>query len=155
MAQYEQDDLDREVINLLRRGPRVTAKKAAALLGVSEQTIAARLRSLSARRQMRVLAQCDVYALGYEFVCLADVYTRGRTAAEAAQDLARIDGMHSVSLTLGAPEIITFFHARDRSDFLRIVNRDIANVDGVVHVETLISMGILKYRTDYGRLFGG
>lgn len=137
----------------MRDNPRVPAKTLAQELGVTEQTVAARLRSLRDRNLMRVVVQSDVYALGYEFVCFGDVFVSGRASSEVAEDLAEIAVVTAVTLTFGAPEIIVMFVANNRFDFMRVVNEDIGKVAGVDHVETLISMDIAKYDTQYARLF--
>ena len=137
----------------MRDNPRVPAKTLARLLGVTEQTVAARLRGLRERNLMRVVVQSDVYALGYEFVCFGDVFVSDRASSDVADDLQEVAGVTAVVLTFGAPEIIVMFVAYDRFDFIRIVNEDMGNVAGVDHVETLISMDIAKYETEYARLF--
>jgi DNA-binding Lrp family transcriptional regulator len=153
LADAKIDDLDRSIISNMRDNPRVPAKTLARLLGVTEQTVAARLRGLRERNLMRVVVQSDVYALGYEFVCFGDVFVSDRASSDVAEDLQAVPGVTAVVLTFGAPEIIVMFVAYDRFDFIRIVNEDMGNVAGVDHVETLISMDIAKYETEYARLF--
>lgn len=136
----------------MRLNPRVAANSLARDLGVTEQTVSARIRSLRANDQLRVVVQSDIYAQGYEFVCFADVYVSGRAAASVAEELTAIEGTTAVSLTIGHPEIIVMFNAYDSQDFLRLVNHDIGRVAGVEHVETLIAMEIAKYQTEFARL---
>ena len=136
----------------MRLNPRVAANSLARDLGVTEQTVSARIRSLRAKDQLRVVVQSDIYAQGYEFVCFADVYVSGRAAASVAEELTAIEGTTAVVLTIGHPEIIVMFNAYDSQDFLRLVNHDIGRVDGVEHVETLIAMEIAKYQTEFARL---
>jgi DNA-binding Lrp family transcriptional regulator len=152
LASAKIDELDRSIIASIRSNPRVPAKTVAQELGVTEQTVAARLRSLRDRDLLRVVVQSDVYALGYEFVCFGDVYVSNRASSDVAQDLAKVASVTAVVLTYGAPEIIVMFMAHDRFDFMRIVNEEFSAVDGVDHVETLISMDIAKYDTEYARL---
>ena len=136
----------------MRANPRVAANSLARELGVAEQTVSSRIRSLTERGQLRVVVQTDIYARGYEFVCFADIYVSGRAAASVAEELTAIEGISAVVLTIGHPEIIVMFNVYDRHDFLRIVNDGFGEVRGVEHVETLISMEIAKYQSDYARL---
>lgn len=146
------DTLDIRIIDGMRLNPRIAAKSLARDLGVTEQTVSARIRSLRDRDQLRVVVQSDIYARGFEFVCFADIYVAGRAAVVVAEELTAIEGISAVVLTIGHPEIIAMFNACDRQDFLRIVNDGIGKVDGVEHVETLISMEIAKYQSEYARL---
>lgn len=146
------DELDQGIIERMRVDPLISAKALAAQLKVTEQTISARIRSLQEAHHLRVVVQSDVHAMGYEFVCFADIYVAGRGATAVAAELADISGVSAVALSLGHPEIIVMFNAMDRKDFLRIVNQDFAAVRGVDRVETVISMDIDKYRTEYARL---
>ena len=147
------DELDRAIIKLMRVNPRVPVKSLAHELGVTQQTVSARLRNLREANTLRVIVQSDVYAMGYEFVCFGDIYVAGRSATAVARDLAEVDGVAAVTLLLGAPEIIVMFHATDRTDFQRIVAEDFARIDGLDHIETMISTDIAKYRTDFARLY--
>lgn len=146
------DDLDEGIIARMRADPLVSAKALAAELSITEQTVSARIRALREANQLRVVVQTDINAMGYEFVCFADVFVAGRAARAVAEELADIDGVSAVTLTLGHPEIIVMFNAVDRNDFLRIINLDFGAVKGVDRVETVISMDIHKYRIDYARL---
>ena len=146
------DELDRAIIKLMRVSPRVPVKSLAHELHVTEQTVSTRIRKLRDANQLRVVVQCDVYAMGYELVCFGDIYVAGRAAAAVASDLLEVDGVAAVVLSLGAPEIIVKFHATDRMDFKRIVMEDFARIDGLDRVETFISMDIAKYRTEFGHL---
>jgi Lrp/AsnC family transcriptional regulator for asnA, asnC and gidA len=146
------DELDRSIIRLMRVNPRVPTKSLAHDLDVTEQTVSVRIRKLTQSNLLRVVVQSDVYAMGYEFVCLADIYVSGRTATGVGRDLEDVAGVSSVVLTLGAPEIIVMFHTVDRADFQRIVTKDFAEIEGVDRLETFVSMHIAKYRTEFAQL---
>ena len=146
------DELDRAIIKLMRVNPRVSGKSLAQELGVTEQTVSARIRNMREADLMRVVVQSDVYAMGYEFVCFGDIYVNGRAAAAVARDLEAVSGVAAIVLMLGAPEIVVMFHAIDRVDLQRIVTEDFACIDGLDHVETFMSIDIAKYQTDSARL---
>lgn len=146
------DDIDRMLIDALRKDGRTPNKALAAQLGVSEATVASRLRQLHDDNVMRVILRRDLYSKGYALQCFADVCVAGRQVREVADDLARIGAVTSVSLLLGTPEILVVFNARDRHDLMRVQNEELAAVQGVARIEIHVALDIRKYKAGYARL---
>jgi len=146
------DALDEGIIEALRREPRALNRDMAEGLGVSEVTIANRIRSLAERKLVRVTAQEDIWALGYELVALVDVFVSGRAAEAAAVELAALEQTGSVSITMTSPELIVQVFARDRADLLHVLEAQIAGIEGVAAIESLVVLEALKYRSEYGEL---
>jgi len=124
----------------------------AAQLGVSETTVAGRIRSLRERRVMFVTLQRDFYSRGFDLQCLGDVYVEGREIEAVAGDLAALPNVTIVTLNLGSPEIFIAFNARDRGDVVTISNEQLARVRGVGRIETSIALDIRKYESWFGNL---
>jgi Lrp/AsnC family transcriptional regulator for asnA, asnC and gidA len=146
------DTLEEGIIALLRRDPRVANREMAEALGVSEATIASRIRSLAERKLVRVTAQEDIRAMGFDLLVLLDVFVAGRPAEEVAADLAAFEQVGSVSITMTSPEIIVQLLARDRADLMRVLEEEIAAVPGVSAVESLVVLSTVKFQSDYGEL---
>jgi len=146
------DRIDRLIITALRADGRTPNKTLAKRLNVSETTIAARIRSLIERDVMRVTVQRDIYALGYQFHGFADLYVFGRNVDDVADDASRIDGILSVSLHLGSPDIMVGFGARDRGDLARILNDDLSGLPGVQRLDSYVALDIRKYESGYAAL---
>ncbi len=146
------DDLDRRIIDLLRDDGRAPNKLLAAKLGVSETTVAIRIRSLRERKVMLVTLQRDFYSQGFDLQCLGDVYVAERPVEAVARDLAALPNVTIVTLTLGSPEIFIAFNARDRADVVTIIDEQLARVKGVVHLETYVALEIRKYESWFGNL---
>lgn len=142
------DETDRLIVATLRRDPQASNKSIAREAGVSEPTIAARIRSLTARNLIHMTAQRDIFALGLTLVAHADVHVAGPDVGRVADDLARLEDVSSVAILEGAPQIIAQIHARDAAHLLDIVENGIGAVAGVEHVETNVALEILKYRPD-------
>jgi DNA-binding Lrp family transcriptional regulator len=146
------DDLDRGIIALLRQDGRMPNSEIAAQLGVSETTIAGRIRSLRQGRVMFVTLQRDFYSQGFDLQCLGDVYVEGREVEAVAGDLAALPNVTIVTLNIGSPEIFIAFNARDRADVVTIANEQLARVRGVDRIETSIALDIRKYESWFGNL---
>ncbi len=146
------DDIDRQLIDELRKDGRTPNKTLAGRLGVSETTIASRLRQLHDGKMMRVVLRRDLYSKGFDLQCFADIHVGGRAIDLVAKDLAKIEAVTSVSMLMGSPEILAVFNARDRADLLRVQNEEIAWVKGVTRLEVHIATDIRKYKAGYADL---
>ncbi|WP_158598036.1 Lrp/AsnC family transcriptional regulator [Noviherbaspirillum saxi] len=72
------DELDEAILSLLRIEPLESNKTLAQKLTVSEAAIAARLRALERDGIMKVMAQCDYRAMGYDLVASVEIAVVGR-----------------------------------------------------------------------------
>ena len=148
----EIDDLDRRLIDELKRDGRATNKAIAQALGIAESTVATRLRQLRDDKVMLVALRRDLHSKGFDLQCFVDVYVKGRAVETVARDIAKIEATTSVSLMLGSPEIFVVFNARDRKDLLRVMIDELATVKGIARTEIFTSLQIRKYQTGYANL---
>lgn len=142
------DQLDLEIIARLRRDALTTNKAMALELGVAESTIGTRIRSLSERNIMRVVAIHDVRALGCELLAHADLYIEGRDAAEVAAELAGNNLFSMVCTTAGSPQIIVQVNGKDRT---HLVNAFLqcGRVRGVAEIRSMVALRIMKYESEF------
>ncbi len=148
------DELDRLIVATLRRDPQASNRSMAREGHVSEPTVAARIRSLSARRLIHLTAQRDIVAQGTPIVAHADVTVEGREAEAVAREIAALDEVSSVVTIRDACQVIAQIHARDAAHLLSVVEGAFGRIPGIVRVETNVSLEILKYRPDVAILAG-
>ena len=149
------DDIDRALIELLRTDGRMSNKRLAKQVSISEATVANRIRRLQQESVLRVVLRRDLYSKGYDLQCFAEISVAGRAVERVASDLAWIERATSVNLLLGTPEIMMVFNAVDREDLLAGLENEIAGVEGVTRVELHTAIDIRKYKTGYARLVYG
>ncbi|MFF1609579.1 Lrp/AsnC family transcriptional regulator [Amycolatopsis sp. NPDC058278] len=113
------DDLDRRLAHALQLDGRASFSTIAAVLGVSDQTIARRYRKLRSAGVLRVVGVPEAAPLGQvhwlvRLRCVPDA------AAAIAAGLARRDDTQWVSLMSGGTEIVCFVRAplREQADGL-------------------------------------
>lgn len=134
------------------RNGRLRARVLAQDIGVTEATIAARMRSLVARRLLGITAVIDWKMAGYDLDLWLSVTTRARPLGDVGQDLARLDGVHSVSLVFGPVDYVVHGLVASGADGVdRLVARA-SEVDGVSDVEIHTSIDTLRYTAQYARL---
>ncbi len=113
MKTPEIDELDLKVLHALQIDGRAPFSRIAAVLGVSDQTVARRYRRLLTAAGLRVLGVADDERLGrtqwmVRLTCVPDA------AEPLAAALARRDDTSWVGLASGGTEVICTMRARDR-----------------------------------------
>jgi DNA-binding Lrp family transcriptional regulator len=146
------DDLDQEILKRLKLEPRCTNKSLAEALSVSEVTIAARIRAMENDRVMRVMAQQDMRAAGFNVLALVDVEVAGRAVDAVAADLARIEQVGSVSLLMGEPALVIEVHAATLEELQSVLLDQVGKVKGVNGTVASLVVDVIKYDSAYGNL---
>ncbi len=154
-SQSPLDEMNLGIIAALQEDPTVTNKVLGDQLGVSEVTIAARIRSLKEHKVLRVMMQRDVRSLGYEMMALIDINVEGRRPEDVARELALIEDCASVSVTMSSPDIIIHVNAADGYDLQSIIEYKIAPIAGIISYEVLSALDVIKMDTRYGVLDAG
>lgn len=146
------DEYDEAIIELLQADPQRSNKSVAQALSITESAVAVRIRTLMESNAIRFVAQRDIVAFGASIVAHADIYVGGRKATDVAAEIGRIEHVASVVILAGSPQIIAQIHAADGPHLTEIIEREISAVAGIERIETIVSMEVLKYRTDIAEL---
>jgi DNA-binding Lrp family transcriptional regulator len=143
------DELDRQILSALRATPLETNKALADKLSVSEATIASRIRALENDRVMKVMAQCDFRAAGYQVLANVEVSVAGRLVEEVSGEISALERVALLSINMGEPAISLLVMATDLNDLQELTMGAIAGIDGVRSVETMVFTEIIKYRSEF------
>jgi len=146
------DDMDCRIIVLLRAEPRMPNTEIAAELGIAEPTVASRIRSLETDGVIRISAQRDFRAAGYEILASVDLGVRGRSVADISKDVAAVDGVAVITMVMGERPLMLLVIARSLKELHDIVAKQLASIEGVVSVETMVISDVVKYRSEFAAL---
>ena len=138
------DELDTNIIDLLRANGRATNQEIAERLSVTAATVSARLRRMEEARVMRVVAVTDFAAHGYNVLIALGVKVRGRDVREVGQDLARFPEVLSVNIMSGPHELELLVALHDFSEINMLLTEHIAAIDGVYEIAPGIAADIYK-----------
>lgn len=144
------DQLDRGIIEILQNDTSITNKDIGDQLGISEVTVATRIRAMEDRRVLRVMMQRDMRAAGYHFMALVYVNVQGRRPEDVAAELALIDECMSISLAMSNPDIVINVVTRDAAALLALVETRIAAIEGIGSYETMPAMEVVKLDNRFG-----
>jgi DNA-binding Lrp family transcriptional regulator len=107
------DRIDRQIIHALQLRPRVSFSRIAAVIGVSEQTVARRYRRLRGEGVIRVIGLVDPRRIGQND-WVVRVRVRPGSAAKLAEALARRDDVAWVTLSAAGSEVVCSVRSRSR-----------------------------------------
>lgn len=146
------DDLDRQLIAILSSDARVSNRKIAADLGVTEGTVRGRIKRL---QQDRLIAFTAITSFGLEnstkmaFIgILADV----EKVQEIAKQVADLPQVNAVMITMGRFNILAICLFNELDTLHSVASEHILAIKGVHHVETSIAVKTVKYNSRVVRI---
>jgi Lrp/AsnC family transcriptional regulator for asnA, asnC and gidA len=125
------DEIDTQLLAQLVRDSRATNRSLSAWLGVSEVTVATRLRRLVAERILIFTAMLDFHAAGYEWFAIARITVTGVDPARVARDVASLRACNSAAVVTGSADVQATFLLTDRDALDRLKQTELAAVDGI------------------------
>lgn len=146
------EPIDEKIIAALRQSGRIANRDLARLIDVNEATVRTRLRKLEATNAVRVVAMRDITAMGFNAIAAVGVQVKGRSANDVGADLAKIENVITVNVTIGMYDLEAQVVATDIEELDRLLTDVIAHIDGVERLFPGLSMKILKYNPEWAPL---
>lgn len=146
------EPVDEKIIAALRQSGRIANRDLARMIEVNEATVRTRLRKLEASNAVRVVAMRDLSAMGFNAIAAVGVQVKGRSASEVGADLAKLDHVITVNVTIGMYDLEVQVVAADIAELDRLLTDEIAHIDGVERLFPGLSMKILKYNPEWAPL---
>ncbi len=152
MIEPQLDEFDRLLIDTLSRDARVSNRRIAANLGVSEGTVRSRIKRLQQEKLIAFTA-ISSFDLG-EPTKLAMISVQAdlvdvQAIARRIADLPMISG---VMITMGRSNIIAICLFSELDRLYEVASDEILSIPGVHHVETSIAVRTVKYDTRFARI---
>ena len=142
-AKHIYDDLDRELIALLRKDGRAPLSKLSEILGVSRGTVQNRLDRLlesGALLGFTIRVRDDYAPDTVRAVMLIEV--AGKSTSDVIKRLRGMPELQKLHTTNGAWDLVAEIAASDLNDFDRVL-REVRMIDGVLNSETSILLSIV------------
>ena len=146
------DEIDDKIISALRGNGRIGNRELAVVAGVNEATVRARLRRLEGENIVRIVAVQDLSAMSFDAIAAVGVQIKGRSASAVGADLAKLDNITTVNVTIGVYDLEIQVVARDTTELNHLLSDVIAHVDGVERLFPALSLKILKYNNEWAPL---
>ena len=139
------DELDRRIVDVLSVDARVSNRRIADQLGVTEGTIRGRIKRLEEGGAIRLTAVTNVVFAGSPRLVLIGIQAQHGELKALCQKIAAMPEIDCVILMLGRFDILAIGLFGALEDIVEIVNNRIVALPGVQRVETSIAVKTLKH----------
>ncbi|MEY4721521.1 MAG: hypothetical protein RIQ46_1246 [Pseudomonadota bacterium] len=145
MAQTQLDDLDRQLIELLSRDARVSNRKIAAELGVTEGTVRGRIKRLQQDGLIAFTAITGFAMAEKSRLAFISVQADVEKVREVARTIGELPLITGVMITMGQFNILAMCLFDELDSLVDVASDSILGLPGVHHVETSIAVKTIKY----------
>lgn len=146
------DDLDRQLIEILARDARVSNRKIAVDLGVTEGTVRGRIKRLQQDRLISFTAITDFGLADDSRLAFIGVQADVDNVREIARQIGELPTVNAVMVIMGRFNILAFCLFNSLDGLLEIASEEILAIPGVHHVETSIAVKTIKYNARVVRI---
>jgi len=143
-ATVQPDELDLQIIALLRTDGRRSNREVARRLGVPEATVRYRVRRLTDSGVLKIAASVDPEHLGYALTAVIAIEVEPRMFVEVSDKIAAMEQVMWLGITTGASDIILTASFRHQDEMFAFVTDELAHIDGVKRVQTSVCMRVVK-----------
>lgn len=146
------DALDHQLISLLSRDARVSNRKIAAELGVTEGTVRGRIKRLQ-QDGLIVFTAITGFEMGKRArLAFIDIQADVDRVREVARTISDIAGINAVLITMGQFNITAMCLVDELDTLVELASDHILALDGVHHVETSIAVKTIKYNSRMAKI---
>lgn len=152
MAKPQLDDLDRQLVTLLARDSRVSNRRIAAELGVTEGTVRGRIKRLQQEGLISFTAITSFSMAEKSQLAFISVQAEVDNVRTIARAIAEIPLVNAVMITMGQFNILAMGLFDDLEALVTVASDQILAIPGVHHTETSIAVRTLKYDTRLAKI---
>lgn len=146
------DEVDRALVEQLRIDGRMSSRSLGQLLGISEVTVAARIRRMAEASVMRVVAVTDMRVFGHREFAFATIRTSGRPLLEIGAEVARLPETVAVLATTGRYDLVVPILGRDHGHLADLFGTTLPAVSGIDEVTGHLTLDVLKFESNWALL---
>lgn len=152
MPAVQLDDLDIQLIELLSRDARISNRRVAAELGVTEGTVRGRIKRLQQDRLIAFTAITGLEMADKSRLAFISVQAEITSVREVAKAISEIPLVNAVMITLGQFNILALCLFEELENLVELSSDLILAVPGVHHVETSVAVKTIKYNSRMARI---
>ena len=142
------DQIDREIIEILKLDGRMPYTEIAKSLNVSEATVRNRVSRLVDQKVIQVIALVDPYQLGYDAPAMIGVSVDPPMLEQAAAEIATFPEVSYLVMVSGEFDLMVEVMCRNRMELTEFLNQKLRCVTGVTRTQS--SLILQTYKMAYG-----
>lgn len=143
------DEIDQRLIKLLSKDGKITNRVLSQRLGVSEVTVATRLRRLSERGIARVVGILELEAAGFGMAVILIIRVATGQAQKVAEELAAIEELRGVSVIKGDLEIVAQLTVSGPVHLRQVLEHKVGKVKGILDIDHELIVDVIGYRPEW------
>ncbi|MCB2066618.1 MAG: Lrp/AsnC family transcriptional regulator [Erythrobacter sp.] len=152
MAQTQLDELDRQLIQVLARDARVSNRKIAGELGVTEGTVRGRIKRLQQDGLIAFTAISSFEMAERSRLAFISARVDVGKVREIAEEIGQLSLINAVLITMGEFNILAMCLFHDLDELVTTASDQILAMPGVHHVETSIAARTVKYNARMAKI---
>jgi DNA-binding Lrp family transcriptional regulator len=152
MSAAQLDELDRQLIEALARDARVSNRKIALDLGVTEGTVRGRIKRLQQDGLISFTAITSFGLADSARMAFIGVEVNVNDVRGVAEKIAELPAVNAVMITMGRFNILAICLFNSLDNLLEVASDQILSMPGVHHVETSIAVKTVKYNARVVRI---
>lgn len=152
MAAIQLDDLDLQLIKLLSRDARVSNRRIASDLGVTEGTVRGRIKRLQADKLIAFTAITGFEMDRKSRLAFIAVQAEVGVVRDVAARIAEIPAINAVMIMMGQFNILAMCLFEELDVLVDVASDQILALPGVHHVETSIAVKTVKYNARMAKI---
>ena len=145
------DETDKAIIRELQVDGRLPYAQLVPIVGLSEAATRQRVNRLTERGVVSIVAVTDPLVLGYGYQAMLGIRV-DTNVTSTAEKLSQIEELEYVVLTAGRYDVLAEVVCTDADHLLSVIDEDIRSVPGVLTVDTLTYLRIVKQQYDWGTM---
>jgi DNA-binding Lrp family transcriptional regulator len=145
------DEADNRLIELLSENGRLSNRMLATEVGLTEVTVASRIRNLIDQRMLGVTAMFDWRSAGYVSDLWLAVSVEGRPLQQVAEEIAALQYVHIVLVVFGPVDLVVHLILPGEEHGIEVVTGRISGVHGVRRVVPSLTLETTKYTVNLAR----
>ncbi|WP_298670537.1 Lrp/AsnC family transcriptional regulator [uncultured Sphingomonas sp.] len=145
MTMPQLDELDRKLIEVLSHDARVSNRKIAADLGVTEGTVRGRIKRLQQEKLIAFTAITSFDLADTTRLAFIAIQAEVINVREIARNIADLPMVSGVMITMGRFNILAICLFSELDRLYEVASDQILSLPGVHHVETSIAVRTIKY----------
>lgn len=146
------DELDMQLIDILSQDARLSNRKIANELGVTEGTVRGRIKKLQQERLIAFTAITSPDLESEVTLAFIGVQTDIENMQRLGAEIAEIPGITGTLITMGRFNILAICLFENLNQLYQIASEQILSLSGVHHVETSIAVKTIKYNSRIVRI---
>lgn len=143
------DEIDRQIVELLRESGRRSNRDVARVIGVTEATVRARMRRLLNEGIMQIVAVTNPVKRGYTMDVSFSIKVDFDRLMAIAHQLAALENVRYLAVTTGYDDIRFSALFRSTDDFRRFLTETLTAMPGIRKVETSQVIALVKHTYDW------